>query len=149
MGTHHVVSSVIVDRPAAAVADVVLDWGNDAAWRAAVTGFEVEPPGRAVVDQSLVETLVMAGLTFRTPTRVVEAAPLRARYRGGSRLLGVEGVRTVRALGARRCEVVTETTLTARGAMRPLARLLAPSYRRADAADLRALREHLVPEVVG
>ncbi|MDO9454665.1 SRPBCC family protein [Nocardioides sp.] len=139
MGTYVITSLVTVDRPADEVAAYLLDWTHDVEWRAAVTRFTVEPTGRAVRGQRLVEELRYAGLTFRTPTTVAEVSPLTARYTGGGRSMRVAGVRSVVALGPDRCEVRTRTELGPRGAMRLLAPLLVGSYRRADAADLRTL----------
>jgi hypothetical protein len=134
-----VASSVVVDRPAADVAAVVLDWRHDPRWRAGVTDLDVEPAGRAVEGQRQVERLRFAGLRFTTPTRVTAAAPLAASFEGGNGHVAVSGRREVRAVGDDRCEVRTVVRLTGRRAMRLLLPVLAPAYRRRDAADLRRL----------
>jgi hypothetical protein len=137
-----ITSTVRVDRPAAEVAAVVLDWSHDPRWRRAVTRLDTVPAGPAVVGQRLVEELVFAGRTYVTPTRVVTAGPLRASYTGGSDAFEVSGSREVVPRGAG-CEVRTELLLTPQGFMRLLAPLLAPVYRRSDAADLVSLERLL------
>jgi hypothetical protein len=132
-------SSVTVRHPAAAVAAFVLDWGHDHLWRSHVRRFTCTPPGRAVIGQQLVEELRFAGLTFVTPTVVESAGERSASYAGGNASIDVRGHRVVVPLDAASCEVRTTTTLRVGGMLRPFAPLLTPSYRRADAADLRAL----------
>jgi hypothetical protein len=132
-------SSVTVLRPAAVVAAFVLDWGHDHRWRSHVRRFTCTPPGRSRVGQELVEELRFAGLTFLTPTVVETADELSASYGGGSASITVNGLRVVLPHGEGRCEVRTTTQLRIGGALRPFVPLLAPSYRRTDAADLRAL----------
>jgi hypothetical protein len=132
-------SSITVHQPAATVAAFVLDWGNDHLWRSHVRRFTCTPPGRATVGQRLVEELRFAGLTFVTPTVVETVGELSASYAGGNASIDVTGVRVVVPLGDERCEVRTTTRLTVGGMLRPFAPLLTPSYRRADAADLRSL----------
>lgn len=140
MGPYRITASVRIDRPAAQVAAVVLDWTHDPRWRSAVTRFDLDPAGRAVVGQRLVEELRFAGLRFTTPTTVTEADSLSAAYAGGNGAFVVSGSRHVEPRGAGACEVRTEVLLTPRGAMRLLAPVLVPSYRRSDAADLLRLK---------
>ena len=132
-------SSVTVHRPPSTVAAFVLDWGNDHLWRSHVRRFTCTPPGRAAVGQRLVEELCFAGLTFVTPTVVETVGELSASYAGGNASIDVTGVRVVVPLGDERCEVRTTTNLRVGGLLRPFVPLLTPSYRRADAGDLRAL----------
>ncbi|WP_028643330.1 SRPBCC family protein [Nocardioides sp. URHA0020] len=132
-------SSVLVHRPAGVVAAFVLDWGHDHRWRSHVQRFTCTPPGQAAVGQRLVEELRFAGLVFVTPTVVETADELSASYAGGSSAIQVSGRRVVVRLGAERCEVRVTTRLRVGGLLRPFTPLLAPSYRRADAADLRGL----------
>ena len=117
----------------------MLDWGHDHLWRSHVRRFTCTPPGRAVVGQRLVEELRFAGLTFVTPTVVESVGGLSASYAGGNASIEVDGLRVVVPLDDARCEVRTSTRLRVGGLLRPFAPLLTPSYRRADAADLRAL----------
>jgi hypothetical protein len=132
-------SSITVHRPASVAAAFFLDWGNDHLWRSHVRRFTCTPPGRASAGQRLVEELRFAGLSFVTPTVVEEAADLSASYAGGSTTIEVTGRRVVVPLDDERCELRTTTRLTVGGLLRPFAPLLTPSYRRADAADLRSL----------
>ncbi len=132
-------SSVTVHQPASVVAAFVLDWGNDHLWRSHVHSFTCTPTGRAAVGQRLVEELRFAGLTFVTPTVVEAADDLSASYSGGSSSIEVSGRRVVVPKGTDRCEVRTTTRMRVGGLLRPFTPLLTPSYRRADAADLRAL----------
>lgn len=132
-------SSITVHRPAATVAAFVLDWGNDHLWRSHVRRFTCTPPGRAVTGQRLVEELRFAGLTFVTPTVIEAVGDLSASYAGGNAGIDVTGLRVVVPLDDARCEVRTTTRLRVGGVLRPFAPLLTPSYRRADATDLRAL----------
>lgn len=141
-------SSVTVHRPAEVVADFVLDWAHDHLWRSHVRRFTCTPPGPAVPGQRLIEELRFGGLTFVTPT-VVEsvthtAAEHSASYAGRTASIEVSGRRRVVAEAEHRCRVVTTTQLRAAGALRPFTPLLAPSYRRAAAADLLGL-----PAVLG
>lgn len=132
-------SSITVHQPAATVAAFVLDWGNDHLWRSHVRRFTCTPPGRAVDGQRLVEELRFAGLTFVTPTVIESVGDLSASYAGGNASVAVTGLRVVIPLDDARCEVRTTTRLHVGGLLRPFAPLLTPSYRRADATDLRAL----------
>jgi hypothetical protein len=135
--------SVSAPFPAADAAGFVLDWGNDPLWRASVLRFTCEPSGRAVVGQHLLEELRFAGLTFRTRTVIRTANALSASYGGGSGSVFVTGTRQVTPIDDCSCVVTTTTHLRLNGAMRALAPFLAPSYRRADRADLLRLPEAL------
>ncbi|KRB78146.1 hypothetical protein ASE01_08310 [Nocardioides sp. Root190] len=149
MRTTTLASSVTLDHPASRVADFVLDWGNDHLWRAHVRRFACTPTGRACVGQRLVEELRFAGLPFVTPTVIETAEDLRASYAGGTSTIEVRGRREVVPLDAGRCEVRTTTELTPGRLLRPVAPLMIPAYRRADAADLRSLPAVLAARVRG
>jgi hypothetical protein len=135
--------SISAPFPAADTAGFVLDWGNDPLWRASVLRFTCEPSGRAVVGQHLLEELRFAGLTFRTRTVIRTATPLSASYAGGSGSIFVTGTRKVTRVDDCSCVVTTTTHLRLTGVMRACAPLLAPSYRRADRADLLRLPQVL------
>lgn len=131
-------SSRTVPVPAEAAADVVLDWSRDPQWRTRVLRMDVEPGGRARVGQRIVEHLRFGGVTYVTPTRITEASATRAAYAGGSSTVRVSGSRRIEPVeGGVRITTVLDITMT--GALRPLTRLLVPSYRRIQEADLDAL----------
>ena len=132
-------STISVPRPAEAVASFVLDWGNDAQWRSQVAKFIVDPPGRAVEGQRLVEHLRFAGMPFRTPTVIDSAGLLEAAYSGGSRSVRVSGWRKVTATSTSTSRVVVHTEIELTGALGLLAPVLAGSYRRTDQADVARL----------
>jgi hypothetical protein len=132
-------SSVTVPRPADRVADFVLDWRNDPLWRSQVRRFTADPDGRAEPGQTLVEELSFAGMTFRTPTVIDSAGPLEASYSGGSRQVRVKGHRRITAVSAISCLVDVHTEIALLGALAILTPLLAPSYRKTDAADVAGL----------
>ncbi|WP_205471855.1 SRPBCC family protein [Nocardioides sp. SYSU D00038] len=142
-GTTVLTSTVRIDHPAPDVAAYVLDWGHDAEWRSAVVGFTCQPPGPAAVGQRLEEELRFAGMTFRTPSVITHVTALSAAWAGGTDRVRAHGERSVRPLGERSCEVELTTTLSFAGAMRLLAPVLRPSYRRADAADAAGLAAHV------
>lgn len=132
-------ASTVVSRSAHDVASFALDWGNDALWRSHVTSFTVEPPGRATVGQRLVEHLSFAGMSFRTPTIIEAAEPLAATYAGGGGPIRVCGWRRVTPIDDASCRVDVHTEITMTGLLGVLAPVLAPAYRRADAADVARL----------
>ncbi|QIG41870.1 hypothetical protein G5V58_02910 [Nocardioides anomalus] len=132
---------VDVALPAHRLAAVVLDWRRDPLWRAQVRSFAASPDSRAVTGQQLVEELVFAGLTFRTTTVVDRAEPLAASYAGQSRSVRVRGHRVVTPVSSTTSRVRLHTEIELLGALRLLQPLLAPSYRRTDAADAAHLAE--------
>ncbi|WP_162260830.1 SRPBCC family protein [Nocardioides sp. Soil805] len=132
-------SSTFIARPAHQVASFVLDWGNDALWRSQVQKFTVDPPGQATVGQRLVEHLTFAGMPFRTPTVIESAEPLAAAYSGGSRSVSVHGWRRITPMSETSCRVDVHTEITMSGALGMLTSLLAPGYRKTDAADVARL----------
>lgn len=134
-------SSVALDHPAAAVADLVLDWGRDPLWRAHVLSFTVTPPGRAHVGQHLVEELRFAGQTFVTPTVVQSARNLSASYAGGDGAVAVRGTRAVLPRTPSGCVVHVVTRLQLTGYLRLFAPVLVPAFRRAQDADLARLAQ--------
>jgi hypothetical protein len=140
-------SSTAVSRPADRVAEFLLDWRNDPIWRSQVRGFTAEPDSRAVSGQMLVEELSFAGLAFRTPTVVGSAGPLEATYSGGSRLVRVQGHRRIVAESPSSCRVEIRTEITLLGVLAALTPVLAPSYRKTDAADVAGLPVVIAREV--
>jgi hypothetical protein len=141
MTTHHgreatLESSVAIDQPAAAVAELLLDWGHDDLWRSHVRGMTCAPRGRAHPGQRIVEELRFAGLRFTTPTVVETAGPDGATYAGGNGRVSVRGSRLVVAEGPHRCRVHVVTRLRLHGWLRLLAPALVPAYRRTQDADL-------------
>nr|WP_239522527.1 SRPBCC family protein [Geodermatophilus sabuli] len=128
-------SSRLVPVSVEAAAAVLLDWSRDPEWRTQVRRMDVEPAGRARVGQRIVEHLRFAGSTFVTPTRIEQASATAASYAGGSATVRVAGSREVSdAPEGARVTTVLDVELT--GILRPLTRLLAPSYRRLQEADL-------------
>lgn len=132
-------STTVIPRPAHEAAEFVLDWGNDPLWRSQVTRFVVEPAGRAVAGQRLVEHLRFAGIPFRTPTVIDAAEALAASYSGGSAAVRVAGWRRLSAINEASCRVHIHTEIQLTGLLAPLAPALAPGYRRTDAADVARL----------
>jgi hypothetical protein len=132
---------VDVALPADRLAELVLDWRRDPLWRAQVRSFTATPDSRAVPGQRLVEELAFAGLTFRTTTVVDRAEPLVASYAGQSRSVRVRGHRVVTPVSSTTSRVRLHTEIELLGALRLLQPLLAPSYRRTDAADAARLAE--------
>jgi hypothetical protein len=129
-------STRVVPVSQEAAAAVVLDWGQDPRWRGAVRRMDVEPDGPARAGQRIVEHLRFAGATFVTPTRVEQASATRATFAGGSSAVRVSGSRQVDAAGPGCARVTTVLDVEMTGVLRPLTRLLAPSYRRLQEADL-------------
>ncbi|MFI6508727.1 SRPBCC family protein [Streptosporangium sp. NPDC050855] len=117
-------------------ARLFLDWSHDPLWRAQVRRMDVEPPGRAVTGQRIVEELRFAGLTFVTPTRVERAGPTFAQYRGGGATVTVSGSRRLEARPDGVVALVATLDVRLRGPLRPLTGLLIPSYRRLQEDDL-------------
>ncbi|MFW3171175.1 SRPBCC family protein [Geodermatophilus sp. CPCC 206100] len=129
-------SRVAVPAPVEATAAVVLDLTRDREWRPAVTHMEVDPPGPARVGQRAVERLRVAGLTFVTPSEVVEAGPDGFAFEGGSRQMTLRGRRTVTAQPDGTSLVTEELTVVPHGLFRLVHPLLVPGYRRTMDADL-------------
>jgi hypothetical protein len=130
-----ITSTRTVPVPPEAAAAVLLDWSQDTLWRTQVVRIDVEPGGPARVGQQIVEHLRFAGKTYVTPTRIEEATSSRAAYAGGSSSVTVSGCRQVEPVdGGTRVTTVLDVELT--GLMRRFTRLLAPSYRTQQEADL-------------
>lgn len=136
-------TTVLLEHPAAAVADVLLDWDHDHLWRRHVRSFTCVPAGLAVAGQVLTERLTLAGLTFTTTTEVVRADAWSASYAGSSASVRVRGSRTITALDATACRFTSETVVEPLGALRLLAPVLTDTYRRADEADVLGLPDVL------
>jgi Polyketide cyclase / dehydrase and lipid transport len=129
-------SSRVVPVPPETAAAVVLDWSRDPEWRAQVRRMDVDPAGAARTGQRIVEHLRFAGSTYVTPTVIGEATATRAGYAGGGRTVRVAGSREVEPAGPGATRVTTVLDVELTGLLRPLTRLLAPSYRRLQEADL-------------
>ena len=140
-------SSITVPRAADEVAEFVLDWRNDPLWRSQVRRFTASPDSRAVVGQRLLEELTFAGLPFRTPTVVETAGPWEASYSGGSSRVRVNGHRRIIPVSSSTCRVEVRTEIALLGVLGVLTPVLAPSYRRSDAADVAALVVIAVREI--
>jgi hypothetical protein len=134
-----ITSSRIVDAPPAAVTRVVLDWGQDTSWRRRVRRMTVDPPGRAVVGQRVVERLRFGGLTFTTPTRMTHVDDGRGAYRGSAPLFRLSGHRRVEPVDAGRTRVEVALDIELKGPLRPLTRPVAALYRRVQEQDVDCL----------
>ncbi|MGK5111262.1 MULTISPECIES: SRPBCC family protein [unclassified Geodermatophilus] len=129
-------SRVVVPAPVEATAALVLDLTRDREWRPAVVSMQVDPPGPARVGQRAVERLRFAGLTFVTPTEVVEAGPTSLGFEGGTRQMTVRGRRTVEPRPDGGSLVTEELTVLPHGLFRLVNPLLTPGYRWLQDADV-------------
>ena len=141
------VETRVVPTDLATTRALVLDWTRDPEWRTAVTSMAGDPLGPARQGQRLLETMRFAGVTFTTPTSIVEADDTTATFEGGSATVRVTGRRLLQRTthGTR---VIAKVDIRFRGLVTPLTWLLAPAYRRRHRQDLDRLVALLVRQSV-
>lgn len=122
-----------IDRPAAAVWDVVSDYRLDPQWRRGVQTMDPDPGGPVVTGTTTREVLRLGGRTYRSAGVVDAVAPGRSFIWHTTSGAEAAGVRTVEVLDGDRCRVVLELRVVPK----PSERLLVPILRRMLARNLR------------
>lgn len=127
---------ITVDRPAAAVWELLADYDNDPSWRAGVATMNPSPRGPVRAGTTTLEVLRFGGRTHRIPGEVVDVDPGRS---FAWRASCAAGRRTVEPLGPDRCLVTLEMEVTLTAAERVMAPMPVRMLDRRVAADLGAL----------
>lgn len=132
-----IVSSALVQAPAAQVWAFIEHYANDPRWRTGVSRMQQVTDGPVHAGAEVDEVIRILGRTIRSRVVVGSVEPGRSftwRVIGGAR---ASGRRWVRALDEHSSELGTEKTLLLTGADRILAPIVAAVTRRAELEDVR------------